>query len=104
VYRSTVAFTLLTLAVGALALLPGGCATTAAYQRADGSIDGRLVYERKCSQCHELWKPGDHSDAEWADAVASYGPRAGVRPEWRPALVAWLQEANDGAAGRERSP
>ena len=67
----------------------------------DGSPNGRAIYEQRCTQCHARLDPRDYSDAQWAQNVARYAPRAGIRPEWRPAVVTWLQQANDPARSRQ---
>lgn len=84
------------VAVAALAiviLLPA-CETTGSFVREDGSLDCQALYTRRCSQCHALYDPDDYSDEEWVSKVRRYGPRAGVAPEHRGALIAWLQDSN----------
>ena len=63
--------------------------------KADGSPDGQAIFEHRCNQCHALPDPGAYSDGQWARLVKRYGPRAGIRPEWRTAVITWLQEIND---------
>lgn len=83
-------------ALAALVLcLSAGCVTTGGFIREDGSVDAQALYERRCAQCHALYRPRDFDDEAWAENVRRFAPRAGVRPEWRPALIAWLQQAND---------
>ena len=82
-----------TIFLAGLILLPG-CETMGSFIRADGTLDCETLYARRCSQCHALYAPSDYSDGEWVSKVNRYGPRAGVAPEYRPALIAWLQESN----------
>jgi len=86
--------TFLCVTVLAGLILLSGCETMSPFVRADGTLDCQSLYTRRCSQCHALYDPSDYTDREWAQKVNRYGPRAGVRPDWRPQLIAWLQGAN----------
>ncbi|NRA94825.1 MAG: hypothetical protein HRU14_01300 [Planctomycetes bacterium] len=80
-------------ALASLALLPG-CETMSSFVREDGTLDCAALYARRCSQCHALYDPSDYTDKEWVSKVNRYGPRAGIAPDYRPALITWLQGSN----------
>ena len=80
----------------ALALTPA-CASLPPLVTADGTPDGKAIYEQRCGSCHALRDPATCSDEEWARNVATFAARAGIRPSWRPAVIAYLQSANDGS-------
>lgn len=81
------------VALGLAMLLPA-CESTSPYVKDDGSIDCGILYARRCSQCHALYEPGLYTDAQWVQKVRRYGSRAGVAPQHRPQLIAWLQANN----------
>jgi len=84
---------LCSMLLASLILLPG-CETMSSFIRADGTLDCQALYARRCSQCHALYAPSDYTDKEWVSKVNRYGPRAGIAPEYRPALITWLQRSN----------
>ena len=94
--RSTSIFAGLLLLL--LLLTISACVTTAPLLKPDGSPDGQAIFENRCNQCHALPSPRSWSDRDWARQVSHYGPRAGIRPEWREAVISYLQEANNASS------
>ncbi|MSR75295.1 MAG: cytochrome c [Planctomycetes bacterium] len=76
-----------------LALLPlvlAACVTLDDYRFADGTLDGERLYQRRCSTCHDTFERQDYPTAEWPTYVERYGPRAGLNPEARAAVLRYL--------------
>jgi mono/diheme cytochrome c family protein len=83
----------LTLGFLATALLAAACVTLDDYRNQDGTLDGARLYQRRCSACHEPFEPTDYGPHEWPDLVERYGPRAGLNPEARAAVVTFLKHS-----------
>ncbi len=68
------------------AWLLAACAATTP----SGPVDAEAVYRARCALCHPAWAPTHLSPAEWPRFVRRYGPRAGLRPDERDAVLAYL--------------
>lgn len=71
------------------------CATLDDYRLEDGSFDAARLYARRCSGCHDAFAPTDYTADDWPAYVERYGPRAGLTPEARSAVLSYLLKACD---------
>jgi hypothetical protein len=72
----------LVLAIGIAACAgPGGPVTAEGAER---------IYRTRCALCHPAWTPSDFSPDEWPFWVDKYAPRAGLTPDERDAVLAYL--------------
>lgn len=55
-----------------------------------GPVDAAKVYRARCALCHPPWHPTDFTPAEWPRYVRKYAPRAGLTPDERDAVLAYL--------------
>lgn len=72
----------LALAIGLAACAgPGGPIT------AEGAAQ---IYRTRCALCHPAWTPSEYAPDEWPFWVNKYAPRAGLTPDERDAVLAYL--------------
>lgn len=76
------------------------CSASATRSGGHPELDYAAFYHRRCGACHVPFHPSAYDDATWEENVHHYGPRAGIPPEQRPPLIAWLQARNVDATGR----
>lgn len=69
---------LLILLGGALCTMPS-CETAHLYMDpATGQRSGRLVHNRKCIACHDLFAPSSYTNAEWRRILPEMAREAGL--------------------------
>jgi cytochrome c5 len=57
--------------------------------------EGRALYVRKCGGCHRLFTPTMFSPHKWEEAVEEMSDMAGLEPEQRQKLEAYLWALSD---------
>jgi mono/diheme cytochrome c family protein len=88
----------LLLGVALLLGLGAACVTTRAALEAElqaaptAEAKGKILYERSCSRCHNLYMPRSFAPDEWRFYVRKYGRRARLRKEDRALVLAYLSE------------
>jgi len=70
----------------AVALVAAACASAPP----SGPVDAATVYRARCALCHPPWAPTDFAPGEWPRYVRKYAPRAGLTPDERDAVLAYL--------------
>ena len=53
---------------------------------------GRILYERSCSRCHNLYMPKSYAAEEWRFYVHKYGRRARLGQEQQTLVYTYLRE------------
>lgn len=83
----------------ALALLPlAACVTTAPsfVDPATGQRSGRLLYERRCAECHALFAPKSYTPAQWRPIVEEMAELAHLAPTDADLIYDYLASASAG--------
>jgi cytochrome c5 len=90
----------LLLGIATLLALGAACVTTRSSLEAELSATptaeakGRILYERACSRCHNLYMPRSFAPDEWKLYVRKYGRRARLKKEHRALVLTYLSEAS----------
>ena len=63
---------------------------------------GRKIYTTSCTECHVARPIAHYSVAQWHHYVKIMAPRAGLQPNDRTALEAYVVAARESVDGRER--
>ncbi|MHC4972147.1 MAG: hypothetical protein ACYTG3_07430 [Planctomycetota bacterium] len=88
----------LLLGFATLLALGAACVTTRASLEAElqaaptAEAKGRILYQRACSRCHNLFMPKSFAPDEWKFYVRKYGRRARLRKEHRALVLTYLSE------------
>lgn len=88
----------LLLGLASLLCLGTACVTTRASLEAElqaaptAAAKGRILYERACSRCHNLYMPRSFAPEEWKFYVRKYGRRARLRKGHRELVLTYLSE------------
>jgi mono/diheme cytochrome c family protein len=83
------------LCVAAVLLPLAACVTTSAdyVDPATGKRSGRLLYERRCAECHALYAPSSYSPAQWRPIVEEMAELAHLDAEDSALIRDYLVEA-----------
>lgn len=88
----------------AVALLPlAACVTTAPnyVDSGTGQRSGKLLYERRCAECHALFAPKSYTPAQWRPIVEEMAELAHLDPADAELIHDYLASASASAsAGR----
>lgn len=82
----------------ALAAGAGGCSS--APLRPGDPAAGRVLYESRCSQCHELHEPAEYDRVEWRGILRKMGPQAGLDRQMQEDTFSWIENQCAGSASR----
>lgn len=94
----------LLLGLAPLLLLGTACVTTRATLEAEleaaptAEAKGKILYERACSRCHNLFMPKSFAPDEWRFYVRKYGRRARLRKGHRELVLTYLSEESRAAS------
>ena len=77
-------------------------ATACGAQKPRGPMtDGERTYLSKCTSCHRIYEPSEHSPKEWVAEIAEMErlKRVRLEPAERAQILTYLTGSPDGQAG-----
>lgn len=60
------------------------------FKRKDLVVEGKKIFEIKCSRCHELIEPANYNADKWIKIVDWMGPRAKIDATEKESILAYV--------------
>ncbi|MFT7617489.1 MAG: cytochrome c5 [Planctomycetota bacterium] len=87
------------LLIAMLFLMPSCASTPTMNASTDGQVanphlEGKILYRKKCGECHGLYAPSMYTDASWLQSMQDMAPQAFLTKEHEKLITDFLLASN----------